>query len=139
LNYPAGVAKRIAGFFLRRGGRNRLRTHTAEWYSPSISMRQRGCDGNNTGNGRAVETVERGGKYALLPYVRKISAAAGADWMPAAWDRFWQEASPYACVLMSEKDERWGARLVSCRVMAVCDDFQSERRGYRKRGNECAV
>lgn len=46
--------------------------------------------------------------YTLLPYIRKIATPPPTeDWIPAAWDRFWQEASPYACVLESGKDGRY--------------------------------
>lgn len=48
------------------------------------------------------------GSYTLLPYIRRIAAPPHADdWMPAAWDRFWQDASSYACVLESGKDGRY--------------------------------
>lgn len=48
------------------------------------------------------------GSYSLLPYIKKLAAPPHTeDWLPAAWDRFWQEASPYACVLESGKDGRY--------------------------------
>jgi len=46
------------------------------------------------------------GNYSLLPYVTKMEMSAGAG-VPMFWDRYWQEASPYACLLESGKGGRY--------------------------------
>lgn len=47
------------------------------------------------------------GSFSLLPYMRKIPAPAAGSWEPAVWDRFWEEASPYASLLESGKEGRY--------------------------------
>lgn len=59
--------------------------------------------------------AEWNGSYRLLPYVRKIEIGNGRL-LPLFWERFWQEASPYACILESGKGGRYtiaGLRPVS--------------------------
>ncbi len=48
-----------------------------------------------------------GGGYTLLPYVRKLAIDKEASATPLFWDRFWEEASPYACLLESGKGGRY--------------------------------
>lgn len=45
------------------------------------------------------------GCYNLLPYVWKADMEDGL--LPPLWRRFWQDASPYACILESGKTGRW--------------------------------
>ncbi|MFC4303134.1 anthranilate synthase component I family protein [Cohnella boryungensis] len=55
------------------------------------------------------------GGYALLPYIRKFVPESGGL-LPAFWDRAWEEAAPYSCLLESGKEGRYtlfGLRPVS--------------------------
>ncbi|MFC5406859.1 anthranilate synthase component I family protein [Cohnella soli] len=59
------------------------------------------------------ERVDEG--YSLFPYVRKM--VTGPDVLPAFWDRAWEAASPYACLLESGKGGRYS--IVGLRPVSV--------------------
>ncbi|KIL34972.1 anthranilate synthase [Cohnella kolymensis] len=46
------------------------------------------------------------GKYTLLPYVRTMKIETDSL-LPLFWDAFWEDASPYACILESGKGGRY--------------------------------
>jgi len=47
-------------------------------------------------------------EYRLLPYIRRIPGAdPDGHLLPATWERFWEAASEYACILESGKGGRY--------------------------------
>ncbi|MFC5530044.1 anthranilate synthase component I family protein [Cohnella yongneupensis] len=57
----------------------------------------------------AAESRDNDGRarYNRLPYVTKLTLDKQSAAAPLFWDRFWQEASPYACLLESGKGGRY--------------------------------
>lgn len=51
--------------------------------------------------------IDEAPKYTLYPYVSKLELGMDSSTTPLFWDRFWQEASPYACILESGKGGRY--------------------------------
>ncbi len=56
------------------------------------------------------------GKFTLLSYIRKLELEADGM-LPVFWDRVWEEASPYACILESGKGGRYS--IVGLRPVSV--------------------
>ncbi|BBI30684.1 anthranilate synthase component I family protein [Cohnella abietis] len=72
------------------------------------------------------------GKYALLPYVRKIELAS-EQLLPAFWDLVWEQASSYACLLESGKGGRYS--IVGLRPVSVIEGKDGQARILEQRGN----
>ncbi|MBO9598567.1 MAG: anthranilate synthase component I family protein [Cohnella sp.] len=51
--------------------------------------------------------ADGGNGFTLLPYVRKLVIDQDAAATPLFWDRFWQDAAAYACLLESGKGGRY--------------------------------
>lgn len=56
------------------------------------------------------------GQFTLLPYISKIELGTD-ELLPLFWDRVWQEASPYSCLLESGKGGRYS--IVGLRPVSV--------------------
>ncbi|MCD9026311.1 anthranilate synthase component I family protein [Cohnella sp. NL03-T5] len=57
------------------------------------------------------------GQFTLLPYISKIEFGSSDGLLPLFWDKAWEEASPYACLLESGKGGRYS--IVGLRPVSV--------------------
>ncbi|WP_373233003.1 anthranilate synthase component I family protein [Cohnella sp.] len=58
------------------------------------------------------------GEFTLLPYIRRLELGSGGL-LPLFWDRVWEEASPYACLLESGKGGRYS--IIGLRPVSVIE------------------
>lgn len=58
------------------------------------------------------------GQFTLLPYIRRLELG-NDETLPLFWDRVWEEASPYACILESGKGGRYS--IIGLRPVSVIE------------------
>lgn len=79
------------------------------------------------------------GKFTVLPYIHKLELQ-NEELLPLFWDRAWEEASPYACLLESGKGGRYS--IVGLHPVSVIEGKGNEARVIEPSGSDgewCSV